>query len=165
MAKGYLGRPDLTLERFVEGAVEGEERVYRTGDLARLLPSGEFDYLGRLDHQVKIRGMRVEPAEIENVLREHDDVDDAIVVPFRQGSSGNKLCGFLTLARPVRVADLKDYLRERLPEHMVPSCFAELGLMPLSHNGKLDRKALPAVEIARLARSEHVAPATTGESA
>ncbi|RKT54241.1 amino acid adenylation domain-containing protein [Saccharothrix australiensis] len=156
LAAGYLDRPALTAERF-PADVAGEERVYLTGDLARLLPSGEFEYLGRVDHQVKIRGMRVEPGEVEAMLREHDDVGDAVVVPFRHAGGGDKLCGFVTLSRPVRVAELKRFLRARLPEHMVPTCFAAVESFPLSANGKLDRKALPPVDLARFARSEDVA--------
>jgi acyl-coenzyme A synthetase/AMP-(fatty) acid ligase/acyl carrier protein len=145
VARGYLGRPELTAERFVESPF-GPGRLYRTGDLCRYLGDGRVEFLGRLDHQVKIRGHRVELGEVELVLREVSGAREAVVVarPGESGQPGDqRLVAYL--AGPVPApADLRRMLRERLPEPMVPSAFVTLERLPLTPNGKVDRKALPA---------------------
>nr|WP_255673064.1 non-ribosomal peptide synthetase [Glycomyces amatae] len=143
LARGYLHRPELTAERFVEDPFPGEERVYRTGDLAQWLPDGSIAYLGRIDHQVKVRGYRIELGEIEAALAEHPGVREAAAV-VRVAGDGQVLHGYVT--GDAAEADLGAHLRERLPEYMVPARIAVLDAMPLSPNGKLDRKALPELK-------------------
>ena len=145
LARGYLGRPALTAERFVPDSFAGDgSRLYRTGDLARRRPDGAIEYAGRTDHQVKIRGMRVEPGEVEALLREDTAVRDAAVVAA-DGPSGARLIGYVAADDEPGLRDrLLGRLRERLPEHMVPSALTVLDQLPLSANGKLDRRALPA---------------------
>ncbi|HVG10761.1 MAG TPA: amino acid adenylation domain-containing protein [Thermoanaerobaculia bacterium] len=140
VGRGYLGRPGLTAERFVPDPYSGEAgaRLYRTGDRVRHLPDGRLDFLGRLDEQIKVRGFRVEPGEIEAVLREHPSVRDAAVV-LRDGR-------LLACVAGDKEADLKSWLRGRLPEGMVPAGFVFLDALPLTPSGKLDRQALSRLE-------------------
>jgi len=145
LAIGYLNRSELTAERFI--VTSGGERLYKTGDRARLLPDGALEFLGRLDDQVKIRGYRVELGEIEAGLRAHAAVGDAVVL-LREDSPGDKrLAAYYTgQAGTVEpsAAVLRQFLSERLPEYMVPSHFVPLREIPLTPNGKTDRRALPA---------------------
>ncbi|MFI1194777.1 amino acid adenylation domain-containing protein [Micromonospora sp. NPDC020750] len=138
LARGYLNRPELTRDRFVAAPDAGEERVYRTGDLARVLPDGTIDYLGRLDHQVKVRGHRVELGEVEEALRGHPAVKDAVVV----ARDGN-LLGYVLTHSPVAERALTEHLSGLLPRYLVPARVVELAEFPLSGSGKLDRRALP----------------------
>ncbi|MGX6999433.1 amino acid adenylation domain-containing protein [Caballeronia sp. KNU42] len=144
LARGYLNRPGLTAERFVPDPFKDGGRLYRTGDLARWREDGALDYLGRLDHQVKIRGFRIEPGEVEAVLQTLAGVDEAVVVA-QDGPGGKRLVAYVTaragheLQRDVLAAGLHDVL----PEYMVPSAWVELEHLPLSPNGKVDRRALP----------------------
>jgi thioesterase domain-containing protein/acyl carrier protein len=165
VARGYLNRPDLTAERFVPDpftAVPGE-RLYRTGDLVRYLPSGDIEFLGRIDQQVKIRGFRIEPGEVEAVLGRHPGVREALVL-VGEGLHGDKrLIGYVL---PVGdeaplAADLRDFLRGNLPEYMVPSAFVALPAWPLTPNGKIDRAALPAPD--KAAATDRIAPRDTLE--
>ncbi|MES1242476.1 MAG: amino acid adenylation domain-containing protein, partial [Acidobacteriota bacterium] len=133
---GYLRRPDLTAERFIPD--QDGSRMYRTGDLARRLPEGEIEYLGRIDHQVKIRGFRIELGEVEAALARHPEVREAVVL-----ACGQSLVAYV--APPVE-ADLRAFLRESLPEPMVPSAVVFLDSMPLTPNGKVDRGALARIE-------------------
>ena len=157
VARGYLNRPDLTAERFVPAP--GGERLYRSGDLARRLPSGELEYLGRIDQQVKLRGFRIEPAEIEAALTAIPGVREAAVILRDDLPSGPGLVAYVVGG--VSAGELLASLRGRLPDHMVPGHFVSLRALPLTVNGKLDRRALPAPEGARpeLARA-YVAPRT-----
>ncbi|HEX6351902.1 amino acid adenylation domain-containing protein [Actinophytocola sp.] len=144
LARGYLGRPDLTAERFVETA---DGRLYRTGDLARWTPQGYLEFLGRIDHQVKLRGLRIELGEIEAVLVEHSDVQEAVVVLREDVGPSPKLVCYVVSAADT--PELRGHLAERLPEYMVPSLFVPMAAMPLTSSGKLDRKALPKPEVRR----------------
>ncbi|MFG8669328.1 amino acid adenylation domain-containing protein, partial [Pseudomonas aeruginosa] len=167
VARGYLERPALTAERFVPDPFGAPgSRLYRSGDLTRGRADGVVDYLGRVDHQVKIRGFRIELGEIEARLREHPAVREAVVVA-QPGAVGQQLVGYVVAQAPA-VADspeaqaecraqLKTALRERLPEYMVPSHLLFLARMPLTPNGKLDRKGLPQPD-ASLLQQVYVAP-------
>ncbi|HEX3527655.1 MAG TPA: amino acid adenylation domain-containing protein, partial [Thermoanaerobaculia bacterium] len=147
LARGYLNRPELTAERFIPDPLGDGGRLYRTGDLVRQLPDGTIEYLGRLDDQVKIRGFRIEPGEIEAVLGGHPEVGECAVV-------ANAAAGEIRLVayavgregQALRAADLRSWLQERLPDYMLPAAFVTLGALPLTANGKLDRRALPAPE-------------------
>ncbi|MEU1672275.1 non-ribosomal peptide synthetase [Streptomyces roseifaciens] len=142
LARGYLGRPDLDRERFVHLA--DESRVYRTGDLARLLPSGEIEYVGRIDDQVKVRGHRVEPAEVARALEQHPAVDRAVVVTrTRPGHPGKALYGYVLTSSPVTEAELTGHLAELLPSYMVPAATMVVPQLPYTVSGKVDTKALP----------------------
>jgi len=152
VARGYLGRPALTAERFVPDPHGGDPpggRLYRTGDLARFLATGEIDFLGRIDHQVKVRGFRIEPGEVETALLATGRVRDAAVVAWSPGGDvgERRLVAWVTPAGetgdPAAVgAELRERLRERLPEHVVPSAVAVVGELPLLPNGKVDRAGL-----------------------
>ncbi len=151
LARGYLGRPDLTAERFVPAPPsvgESGERLYRTGDLARWRADGTIEFLGRIDQQVKIRGHRVEPGEVEAALARHPAVRQAAVAVRDEGSSsgGRRLVAWVASDRPLAAAELRAFLLERLPEPMVPSAFVSLSALPLNPNGKVDRRALPDPE-------------------
>jgi amino acid adenylation domain-containing protein len=161
LARGYINRPGLTAQSFLPdpfGASPGA-RLYRTGDLARFMPDGEIEYLGRIDHQVKIRGYRIELGEVEFVLTQHPSVKEAVVVS-RDDSAGPRLVGYVVAAQgPVGSAELREYLRQRLPEYMIPSAFVALERLPLTANGKLNRAALPEPERTE-ERPAQVAPRT-----
>jgi amino acid adenylation domain-containing protein/thioester reductase-like protein len=148
LARGYVGRPGLTAERFVPHpfAKEPGARLYNTGDLARVLPTGDVEVLGRVDRQIKIRGFRIELEEIEAVLGKHPDVQDAAVIVRLDDRGEKRLAGY-AVPRPGRTADpddLTEHLRRQLPYYMVPTTLTVLERMPLNANGKHDRKALPA---------------------
>ncbi|MFI9262199.1 amino acid adenylation domain-containing protein [Streptomyces sioyaensis] len=169
VARGYLNRPELTAERFVAHPFSPDPtaRVYRTGDLVRRRPDGTIEYLRRMDHQVKVRGHRIELGEVESALLCHEAVDSAVAV-VREDSSGRKrlvaYCVAAAEAAQPSVTALRAICARSLPEYMVPSAFVYLDALPLTANKKVDRKALPALEGARLALEErYVAPRTTIE--
>ena len=139
LAREYLNRPDLTAERFI---TIRSERMCRTGDLGRYLPNGEIEFLGRADHQVKIRGYRIELGEIEAVLLSHPSVEEAVAVA-RGADDERRLVAYLVSAVPPSVAELRQFVADRLPEYMVPAVFVVLPELPLTDAGKVDREALP----------------------
>ncbi|WP_336969893.1 MupA/Atu3671 family FMN-dependent luciferase-like monooxygenase [Sphingobium aromaticiconvertens] len=157
VVRGYLGRPELTAERFVVDPVLAEGRAYRTGDLARQRADGTLEFLGRLDHQVKIRGYRIELGEIEAALADHPQVSEVVVIARGEGAV-TRLVAYLAAKGPAAPdADmLRDHLRCGLPDFMVPAAFVTLSALPRTPNGKIDRAALPAVDI-------HAAPLPVAE--
>jgi len=143
LARGYLNNPLLTKEKFIPDPFTIGERMYKTGDLARWLPDGDIEFSGRMDQQVKIRGYRIELGEIESLLICHESVKEAVVTA-KEDSGGNKyLCAYITAERELTLKELRAYLTEKLPEYMIPSYFVQLEEIPLTQNGKIDRKALP----------------------
>jgi len=149
VARGYLNRPELNAERFIRDpfASDPAARMYKTGDAVRWLPNGELEYLNRLDNQVKLRGYRIELGEIEAALRKHDGVADAVVTVRTDAPGGKALAAYwIAEGEPAPVGELKAFLKESLPEYMVPAFFVRLTELPLTPNGKVDRKALPAPE-------------------
>ena len=153
LARGYLNRPELTAEKFVPNPFSEEPgaRLYKTGDLARYLPDGNIEFLGRVDHQVKIRGFRIELGEIEAALDQHPAVREAIVLAPEDAPGEKRLVAYVVADRdPVpTTTDLRSFLKEKLPEHMVPALFVLLDALPLMPNGKVDRRALPAPDRTR----------------
>ncbi|HET7464454.1 MAG TPA: amino acid adenylation domain-containing protein, partial [Longimicrobium sp.] len=167
VARGYLGRPELTAERFVADPFGGEPgaRLYRSGDLARWRPDGTLEYLGRADHQVKIRGFRIELGEIEARLREHAGVREAVVIAREDTPGEKRLVAYLAGDATAGAEALRAHLRETLPDYMVPAAYVRLEQWPLTPNGKLDRKALPAPEGEAFAAQEYEAPVGETEQA
>ena len=154
LARGYLGRPDLTAERFVPDPLgKPGERLYRTGDLARRLPDGRLEFLGRLDHQVKIRGHRIELGEIEAALAGHPAVRHAVVVDRPDPSGERRLVAYAETSEgtggTLALDQIRAFLRERLPDYMLPSAFVALDRLPLNPSGKVDRQALPDPSLER----------------
>ncbi|ASS75413.1 hypothetical protein CIG75_10705 [Tumebacillus algifaecis] len=148
LARGYLNRPDLTAEKFLPNPFAEGERLYRTGDLGRWLPNGRIEYLGRTDDQVKLRGFRIELGEIEMVLSKHPAVSETVVIVV-ENEKGIKSLAAYVVSKPdqeVTSAEVRGYLKETLPEHMIPAAFVFLEAMPVNRNGKIDRHALPKPE-------------------
>ena len=154
LARGYLNRPELTAERFVRNPFSGDPnaRLYRTGDIARYLSDGSIEFIGRKDHQVKIRGFRIELGEIETALNEHPSVFESIVKVIEAGADDKRLAAYFVPSdgRAINATELRDYLRRSLPDYMVPTSFVALDALPLSPNGKVDRRALPAPDAIKL---------------
>ncbi|HZF12221.1 MAG TPA: amino acid adenylation domain-containing protein, partial [Thermoanaerobaculia bacterium] len=172
LARGYRGRPDLTAEKFVPDpyATEPGARLYRTGDLARHLTDGRIDFLGRIDHQVKVRGFRIELGDIEAALAAHPKVAQAVVVAREDTPGTKRLAAYLVppagtaAADRAPVSELRAFLKDKLPEYMIPALFTTLDALPLTPNGKVDRRALPAPDKMAAAR-EYVAPRDEKEQA
>ena len=166
VTRGYIGQPDLTAERFVPSPFHHDQRMYRTGDLVKWLEDGNVELIGRIDHQVKIRGQRVELTEVESVVREHSSVHEAIVVA-REDVPGNKRLVAYVTAKPgmaVDTKELKRSLREKLPEYMIPYCIVPIEKPPLMPNGKIDRRALPEPDWTKAGDEDtHAAPSTPAE--
>ena len=166
VARGYLNRPELTAEKFIPSPLGNDPgaRLYRTGDLARRLPDGSIEFLGRTDHQVKIRGFRIELGEIEAALGQHPEVREAIVLAREDIPGEKRLVAYVVAQRVFPITELRGFLAEKLPEHMVPSAFVFLDALPLTSNGKIDRRNLPAPDQSRPEQeNSFVAPRTSVE--
>lgn len=157
VARGYLNLPELTDDKFVSNPFREGERMYRTGDMARWLPDGNIEFLGRADQQVKIRGYRIELEEIENILRKHQLIKEAVVVFSETDDGSRSLVAFLISDSETILVNIRDYLAEELPEYMMPSYFMKVEAMPLTPNGKIDRKKLSAIKPVFL-EEQYVAP-------
>ena len=162
LARGYLNHPELTAERFVPHPFSSQPgaRLYRTGDWARFLANGDIEFLGRVDNQAKIRGFRIEPGEIEAVLRGHAQVREAAVV-LNETDGDKRLVAYVV--GDAQTVELREYLKERLPDYMVPSFLVQLDEIPLTPHGKIDRRALPEPESIFAEETEYEAPRTPTE--
>ncbi|HYG10141.1 MAG TPA: amino acid adenylation domain-containing protein, partial [Pyrinomonadaceae bacterium] len=163
LGRGYLRRPDLTAERFIPSHLSREPgmRLYRTGDAGRFLPDGQIEFLGRLDQQVKIRGYRIELGEIEAVLNQHHAVREALVIAALDPRGDHHLIAYLVSDVAVDAAELRLFLQGTLPEYMIPAGFVRLEQMPLTPNGKVDRRALPPWEATRGSGKQQMAKTET----
>jgi amino acid adenylation domain-containing protein/non-ribosomal peptide synthase protein (TIGR01720 family) len=166
VARGYWGRPDLTAEKFVPDGLSGKqgERLYRTGDRARFLKDGNLEFLGRMDHQVKIRGYRIEPGEVEAVLSGHGQVLKAMVVVREDEPGEKRLVGYVGAGpewETLTVTELRAYVKERLPEYMVPSTFVVMEQLPMRASGKIDPRDLPVPDGVRPAMEQGETAART----
>jgi amino acid adenylation domain-containing protein len=168
VAGGYVGEPDLTAEKFSPDpfAADGQARMYDTGDLARWLPDGTLEFLGRVDEQLKIRGYRVEPAEVETALRSHPQVREAVTVTQASSSGELRLLAYCTLdGAPLGEEQLRSHLAEWLPEYMMPGAIVVVEDLPRTPSGKIDKLALPDPDVADAQSAEYVAPRTPLEEA
>jgi non-ribosomal peptide synthetase component F/acyl carrier protein len=174
VARGYLKRPELTAERFIPNPFSTnkaqQNRLYKTGDIVRYLPDGNIEYLGRLDHQVKIRGFRIELGEIEAALSDYKNIREAIVVVRSEETGDQRLIVYYTRQnisqesekKAITTQELRLFLEDKLPRYMIPSIFVELEAFPLTPNGKVDRRALVAIE-AQLTTTQKIKPQTAVE--
>lgn len=165
VGRGYHNRPELTAEKFIPDPFRGEPeaRLYRTGDLCRYLPDGSIEYLGRIDHQVKIRGFRIELGEIENLLAQHPNIKEAVVMAREDTPGDKRLVAYIVprISPPPTGHEMAVHIKRTLPEFMLPASFVVLAQLPLSPNGKADRKALPKPEAPRPRNpGAHVQPTT-----
>ncbi|HVU68310.1 MAG TPA: amino acid adenylation domain-containing protein, partial [Ktedonobacteraceae bacterium] len=161
LARGYLGSPELTAEKFSPDPTGNGTRLYRSGDLARFLPDGTIEFGGRLDEQIKLRGFRVEPGEIEAALHLHPAIHESVVLAFESSPGEKALVAYLVWkngqGRPID--ELRTFLKTLLPEHMIPTAFLSLEQLPLQPNGKIDRRVLPAPDLAPLPQArKHLLP-------
>jgi surfactin synthase thioesterase subunit len=162
VARGYLHQPELSSEKFIPSPFGGSGKLYKTGDIAKVLGTGDIDYLGRIDNQVKIRGMRIELGEIENLLQRHADIDEAVVLAIDPGNGDKKLCCFYRSQKEISAKELTMYLSGTLPGYMIPSYFYHIDVFPVNRNGKLDRSRLPQPG-AQLRLQERTAPRNATE--
>ncbi|WP_155617222.1 non-ribosomal peptide synthetase, partial [Paenibacillus polymyxa] len=169
LARGYWKREELTAEKFVNNPFAGDkadhERMYRTGDLARWMPDGNIEYLGRMDHQVKIRGYRIELGEIESQLLQVESVQEAVIMARTDETGQTQLVAYYAASQELGANEMRQELGQELPSYMMPSYFIWLEQMPLTPNGKIDRKALPAPEGSLHSGADYAAPRTVTERA
>nr|AHJ59492.1 nonribosomal peptide synthase subunit [Bacillus pumilus] len=159
LVKGYYGQPELTSEKFVKNPFRPGEVMYKTGDLARWLSNGEIEFIGRIDHQVKIRGQRIELGEIEHQLLRHPQLKEAVVI----AAPNDTLCAYFTAEGSVSLTDLREQAGRELPVYMMPSFFLQLDELPLTNNGKVDRRALPVPDLSEQGVNEYTPPQTETE--
>jgi acyl carrier protein len=165
LARGYLNRPELTQEKFIPNPFSDHpsQRLYKTGDLARYLIDGNIEYLGRIDNQVKIRGFRIELGEIEAVLNAHPQIQQTVVITTEDIPGDKRLVAYVVKSdESLTNKQIRDFLKQQLPEYMLPSVFVTLDTIPLTPNGKIDKKALPIPDgVSR--EVEYIAPRTPSE--
>lgn len=147
LARCYIGKPELTKERFIQNPYSPKERIYRSGDLASWLEDGNIEFLGRVDSQVKIRGFRIELGEIESCILGYSEVRDAVVIALDEKDNTKYLCAYISADRKISEPELRAHIKKWLPDYMVPTYFVQLERLPLSANGKVDRKALPKPDV------------------
>ncbi|NOQ28126.1 MAG: amino acid adenylation domain-containing protein, partial [Bacteroidales bacterium] len=160
LSRGYLNNPELSSEKFIDHPFKARECLYKTGDLARRLPDGNIEFVGRIDHQVKIRGFRIELGEIENVLLKHKNIKECVVIAIEENRD-KYLCAYLVIKEDFNEEEIRTYLSSSLPDYMIPSYFVELEEIPITSNGKVNRKALASPEIK--AGDDYVAPSNETE--
>ncbi|WP_394773118.1 amino acid adenylation domain-containing protein [Flavobacterium sp.] len=158
LSKGYINRPDLMADKFIENPFKKGTDLYKSGDLGRWMPDGNIDYLGRIDDQVKIRGHRIELGEIETALLHYSDAIRQTVVDVKEINEYKVLIAYYVPTSEINHSDLRQYLKNQLPEYMIPGFFVELPQIPLTSNGKIDRKALPGISGEDAIQNEYVAP-------
>lgn len=161
IARGYLNRPELTAEKFIPNPFDSTTRLYKTGDLARFLPNGQIECLGRIDFQVKVRGFRIEIGEVEATLAEHPSVRECAIAAWKNDDSDERLVAYIVGVRGdegTTVGELRTFMKQKVPEFMVPSNFVLMDALPLTANGKVDRKALPKPDVAKSLAENYVAP-------
>jgi surfactin family lipopeptide synthetase A len=167
VTRGYLNRPELTADRFILNPFSNDSgsRLYKTGDLVRYLPDGNIEFLGRIDHQVKIRGFRIELGEIEAVLRQNPAVQEAVVIGQEYDLHDKRLVAYVVPSQEqvFSTSELRHYLKQKLPDHMVPSAFVRLEAVPLTSNDKVDRRALPMPDGTRSVEETFAPPLTLFE--
>jgi amino acid adenylation domain-containing protein/non-ribosomal peptide synthase protein (TIGR01720 family) len=161
LARGYLNRPELTEQKFVPHPFHTGERMYRTGDAGRWMPDGSIEFLGRRDDQVKIRGYRIELGEVENAIRNHPSINEAVVIAKANEDQVNELVAYIVSGETLTASDLQTYLEAHLPSYAVPAHFVQIEQLPLTSNGKVDKKKLPDPKGSTLASgTAYVAPRT-----
>ncbi len=164
LARGYLNRPELTREKFIPNPFRNSERLYKTGDLARYLPDGNIEFIGRIDNQVKIRGFRIELGEIEAVLNNHPQIQQGVVIVREDITDNKRLVAYVVPEdESLKRNQLREDLKQKLPEYIVPSAFVFLENFPLTPNGKIDRKALPVPDIDLIQQDNLILPRNTIE--
>lgn len=150
VARGYVNNPRLTEEKFIEDLLYEGQRMYKTGDLARWLPTGEIQYLGRIDSQVKIRGYRIETSDVETALISHPDIREAVVLVNPGPNGVGELVAYLISDHKLSFNVLYDFLKLKVPEYMVPVRYAQVSALPLTVNGKIDKSALASMDQLKL---------------
>ncbi|SEE15321.1 AMP-binding enzyme C-terminal domain-containing protein [Tenacibaculum sp. MAR_2010_89] len=158
LARGYIDREELTEEKFIANPFVKGERIYRTGDLAKWLPDGNIEFFGRTDDQVKVRGYRIELGEIEAVLSMHSVIKNNCVLAVSDTEGTKRLVGYIVKEGLVENEEIETYLKTKLPEYMVPTTWVSLEKMPLTSNGKIDKKSLEKIELSGISQQEYVAP-------
>ncbi|MBD2776530.1 non-ribosomal peptide synthetase [Iningainema tapete] len=164
LARGYLNRPELTAQKFISNPF-GNGKLYKTGDLARYLPDGNIEFIGRIDNQVKLRGLRIELGEIESVLDTHPQVEQTVVILRQDTAENQRLVAYVVRKdQSLTPNDLRRFLQQKLPGYMIPSAFVMLSSMPLNPNGKIDHKKLPEPDEISIVQSPYLAPRNHSES-
>ncbi|MED3966050.1 non-ribosomal peptide synthetase, partial [Niallia taxi] len=164
VARGYLNQPELTKEKFIQNPFDVGERLYKSGDIARWLEDGNIEFAGRADHQVKIRGYRIELEEIERRLLNHSSIKEAVVLAKQNEQCEKYLCAYVTVDGVINKIEIRDYLKENIPGYMIPAYLKEVESLPLTTNGKVDKKSLPEITNLDLIHGDYVAPSTNTEA-
>ena len=158
LAKEYLNKPELTASKFIAHPFKEGELVYKTGDLARWLPDGNVEFIGRKDNQIKVRGYRIELGEIESVLASEESIKSCAVMLKEDVQGIERFVGYIVAEEDFDKKKVQEYLKSKLPDYMIPDTWVVLDKLPITNNGKIDKKALPALDLASLSAHEYVAP-------